>query len=103
MSWITGAVPRYGTIVGDTPILLLSSTQARCELEPAPALPLAILPALAFRCAANSASVLPGVCVRATSTIGAEATMPTGSKSLSGWNGRFGKNARLKLIVLIGP
>jgi hypothetical protein len=35
--------------------------------------------------------------------MGAEATMPTGSKSLSGLKVSAGKNAGLKLMVLIGP
>ncbi len=38
-----------------------------------------------------------------TITIGAEATMPTGSKSFSVCTGAFGYNVGEKLMVLIGP
>jgi hypothetical protein len=76
--------------VGETPRRWLRRVQARCEVEPTPALPLFTVAALAFRWAENSASVVPGSFLAATSMIGAEAAMPTGSKSVSGLKARFG-------------
>ena len=79
---MAGAVPLYGTTDGLTPSRELTSEQARCELEPTPAWPFAASSPCARSDSANSFTVLAGTCLPTIRTIGADATIPTGSKLL---------------------
>src|SRR5262245_12095949 len=70
--------------MGDlTPMVALSSAQARCVVEPAPAEPYCILAPFAFRSAANCGMLSAARSLRASSTIGCSDHSVTGVKSLA--------------------